>query len=227
MLNITLTEPEAEQKRRLSTLSKDELIEHYLRAKANASTPSAPSTVVPASFHSNDNNNNGIARNGNTNPAAGLDFSNALSQKLNQLSINTPNTASTNPSHHWGRSNNAYNSNNPTNGWNVLPSSPPSNPVTGWFNNGGGDPVTSPPHGSAAPIGSPTNWGDGGQATAGANASGSQNGGSRGGNANANGGGSQNAGARPTGACWGGNGNGNGNGSANGNAGAGAAAVDW
>ena len=188
MLNTKLVEPEAEEKRRLSTLSKEELIEHFMRAKANAgtySTSSTISTAVPPSFQRNDNNNV---------PTGGSDFSNALDQKLNQLNVNNNGSdkVSSNPSNHWGRGhsgngNGHGNENGHHNRWNALPSSPVHNPVTGWFNTGGGDPVTSPTRswdnhnqdgGGTAPVGSPTGW-DNGQATAGANGGWSQKGGSQ------------------------------------------------
>lgn len=181
MLNTKLVEPEAEEKRRLSTLSKDELIEHFMKAKANArtsSTSSAASTAVPASFHSNENKNNATI--------GDSDFSNALSQKLNQLNMNSNESdkPSTNPSNHWGRGDNGKGNGN-DNSWNAIPSSPVNNTVTGWFSKGGGDPVTSPTHswehnnsnnhsgGGIAPVGSPTGAGEG-QATAGAYAGESQ-----------------------------------------------------
>ncbi len=205
MLNTKLVEPEAEEKRRLSTLSKDELIEHFMKAKANARTSptsSATSTAVPASFHSNDSKNN--------TPIGDSDFSNALSQKLKQLkmSSNESDKASSNPSNHWGRGGNGGAGND--NSWNALPSSPVNNTVTGWFNTGGGDPVTSLTHswdnnsynnnnnnknsynsGGIAPVGSSTGEG---QATAGANSGGSQKAGSWG-SWNGNGGGNTAAGS--------------------------------
>lgn len=172
MLNTKYVEPEAEEKRRLSTLSKDELIEHFMRAKANVraeSASSATSTVVPGSLHSND------AQTGNAT------FTDTLTQKLNHLNINNHGSASSNPSTHWGRGGNNTNTNNNNNNWNPLPASPAhTNPVPGLFNNGGGDPIPSPTGswdknnqmgGGVAPGGSPTGWG-GDQATAEVNSGG-------------------------------------------------------
>lgn len=128
MLGVSLVETEGEEKERLSSLSKEELIEHYLKAKANASSQKS-------ALDSNDSDKP------NDETAAGLGFGGDFADKLAQLNANKAPSekASTNPELHWGRpqkGGNIWNNGATTSGVNVA----------GWLSNGGGGGMGSPPN---------------------------------------------------------------------------------
>ena len=127
MFGVSLAETEEEERERLSSLSKEELIEHYLKAKASASSQKSSST-------SNDSNKQNKLANG------GLGLGGDLVNKLSQLSGNIAPSekASKNPELHWGRPVSHEN------GWNKAAATSNAN-VAGWLSNGGGGGVGSPP----------------------------------------------------------------------------------
>jgi len=129
MFSVSLAETQEEEKERLSSLSKDELIEHYLKAKASASSQKSSSG-------SNDSNKQKIMASG------GLGLGGELANKLSQLNTNKvpSEKASTDPELHWGRPANQADA------WNNAATASNAH-VAGWLSNGGGGAVGSPPKG--------------------------------------------------------------------------------
>jgi len=129
MFSVSLAETQEEEKERLSSLSKDELIEHYLKAKASASSQKSSSG-------SNDSNKQKIMASG------GLGLGGELANKLSQLNTNKvpSEKASTDPELHWGRPANQADA------WNNAATASNAH-VAGWLSKGGGGAVGSPPKG--------------------------------------------------------------------------------
>ena len=131
MFEVSLAETEEEEKERLSALSKEELIEHYLRVKASASSQKSAS------------GSNGSDKPDNV-ATAGLGFGGELANKLaQQLSASKAPSekASTDPELHWGRPGSHEQGRN-----NAATASNAN--VAGWLSNGGGGGIGSPPHNS-------------------------------------------------------------------------------
>ena len=130
MFNVSLAETEEEEKQRLSSLSKEELIEHYLKAKASTNSQKSAS-----------GSNDSVKRSDIV--PEGQGFGGDLTSKLAQLSANKPRSekASTDPELHWDRP--------PRNGngWDNTAPTPHAN-VAGWLSNGGGGGAGSPPNNS-------------------------------------------------------------------------------
>lgn len=131
MFGVSLAETEEEEKERLSSLSKEELIDHYLKAKASASSQKGSSG-------SNDSNMQKPMASG------GLGLGGELANKLSQLNTTKAPSekASTDPELHWGRPANQADA------WNNAATASNAH-VAGWLSNGGGGAIGSPPKGNS------------------------------------------------------------------------------
>lgn len=147
MFGVSLDETEEEEKERLSSLSKEQLIEEYIKAKVrkrlmghlcmlltSASKANAPPRRISSSA--------GESKPSDVPTNAGLGFSGELAKKLAQINVGkkTPsNKPASNPDLHWGRLPDRGNA-----GWN-NDATIANNNVTGWLSNGGGGGMAASP----------------------------------------------------------------------------------
>ncbi|MCJ1305837.1 hypothetical protein MMC08_008654, partial [Hypocenomyce scalaris] len=139
LLSVKVTENEDEEKRRLHSLSKAEIIEHFMRAKARENTSQSGADPGWQTVSTPNNATEGISvaspksvqtgqeawstknNNNDSNAGDGIDFS-KVAEKLGQLQT-SPNSSSdngsSNPDRHWGRDGqNPQWSNNNAGDWN-------------------------------------------------------------------------------------------------------------